>query len=100
MVKLYVRAENLAKTELKNPVVVRTLHTAWQAALGAAVASFSGTHGDIRAAILVGVAAAAAAVKTAIFGKNTPVLVVTPVTSQPAAVIVVDPTTPASPPVS
>lgn len=46
------------------PAVERAVHTAWQAALGAGVASFSGTHGDVKLAVLAGVAAAAAAVKT------------------------------------
>ena len=85
MRKIVAAIENLAKREAKNPTVARTVHTAWQAALGAAVAALSGTHGDIRAAVLVGVAAAAAAIKNAVFGA---------VSAPPA----VDPTTTAAVP--
>lgn len=54
--------KKFAAKEVRNPVV----HTAWQAALGAVVAALSGTHGDVKAVVLVGVAAAAAAVKNSL----------------------------------
>ena len=84
MSKLLSLVEKFVTAEAKNPVVVRTVHTAWQAALGAGVASLSGTHGDVRVALMVAIAAAAAAVKNSLLK---------PVTSAPVVV----PSMPASP---
>ncbi len=50
----------------KNPVVTKTFHTAWEAALGALLAQLSGTHGDAKAILLVVGAATAAAVKNVV----------------------------------
>jgi len=61
--------ETLVKKLYANPVVERTIHTAWQAGLGAIIAAYSGTHGDIRALLMVGVAASAAAVKSSLVNK-------------------------------
>lgn len=101
MQKIFSAIESLAKREAKNPVVVRTIHTAWQAALGAGVAAISGTHGDVKAAVLVAVAAAAAAIKSAVVaaaeGKAAPVPA--PVVAPAPAVdvtVVSTPSTPAS----
>jgi hypothetical protein len=50
-----------------NPNVVRAEHTFYQAAAGVFVSTLSGTHGDIRAAITIAVAAGIAAVRTSLF---------------------------------
>lgn len=84
MNKLVALIEKIAKAEAKNPVVVRAIHTAWEAAAGAALASLTATHGDIKIAVAVAAAAALAAVKNAVFGT---------ISSPPA----VDPTTAAVP---
>jgi len=94
--------ERLAEREAKNPVVVRTFHTAWEAALGAGVAAVSTTHGDVREIIAVAVAAGLAALKTAIVRAveskaAVPALIVS---TEPAPVVVTQvdtPSTPASP---
>lgn len=58
--------EALAKREAKNPVVVRAVHTVWEAAVGAGVAAISGAHGDVKVVILAAVAGGLAAIKTAV----------------------------------
>jgi hypothetical protein len=55
-----------------NPHVVRAEHTAWQAAAGAFVASLSATHGDIRVAVTVAVAAALAGLRQIVFPPAAP----------------------------
>lgn len=96
--------ESLARKEAKNPVVLRTVHTAWEAALGAGIAAASGTHGDVRDVILVAVAAAAAAVKSAVVaaveGRSVPAVAVeapVPVVAAPPVVVVTGTDTPSTP---
>jgi hypothetical protein len=59
--------QSLSKYVTTHPSVQRALHTSWQAAAGTFVAAMSGTHGDVRTAIVVSVAAGLAAVRTLIF---------------------------------
>lgn len=66
MLKIFSAIESLARKEAKNPVVLRTVHTIWEAAAGAGVAALTGAHGDVRFVITAAAAGAFAAVKTAI----------------------------------
>ena len=97
MQKIFSAIEALARKEAKNPVITPTLHTAWEAALGAGVAAISGTHGDVRDVVAVAVAAALAAMKTAIVSaveaKSDPAPVPAPVVD---VTVASTPSTPAS----
>lgn len=80
--------QSLARREAKNPVIVRTFHTAWEAAAGAGIAALSGTHGDVKGAIVVAAAAALAAVKAAVFAAvEAKAPVATPVAVEAAPVV-------------